>query len=55
MVYKPGPGPKDNGGQYFLYSGVSDRVEVPVQADTILVYHTPQRAPAPEPGRQNAS
>ncbi|MER7967158.1 DUF6531 domain-containing protein [Streptomyces ardesiacus] len=40
VVYKLGPGPKGTGGQYLLYSGVSNRVQVPVQADTILVYHT---------------
>ncbi|MFJ5016261.1 RHS repeat domain-containing protein [Streptomyces griseoluteus] len=40
VVYKLGPGPKGTGGQYYLYSGVSNRVQVPVRADTILVYHT---------------
>ncbi|WP_280910332.1 DUF6531 domain-containing protein [Streptomyces sp. SAI-208] len=40
VVYKLGPGPKGTGGQYYLYSGVSNRVQIPVRADTILVYHT---------------
>lgn len=40
VVYRLGPGPKGTGGQYYLYSGMSNAVQIPVPADTILVYHT---------------
>lgn len=43
VIYKLGPGPKGTGGQYFLYSGIHNRVEVPVDGNSILVYHTHPR------------
>ncbi|PWG15419.1 hypothetical protein DF268_01010 [Streptomyces sp. V2] len=43
VVYKLGPGPKGAGGQYSLYSGVGNRVEIPITPDRILIYHTHPR------------
>ncbi|MEX3101895.1 MULTISPECIES: hypothetical protein [unclassified Streptomyces] len=43
VVYKLGPGPKGAGGQYSLYSGVGNRVEIPITSDRILIYHTHPR------------
>ncbi|MEJ8672977.1 hypothetical protein WKI71_45170 [Streptomyces sp. MS1.AVA.1] len=43
VIYRLGPGAKGTGGEYFLYSGVHNRVEIPVRGDSILVYHTHPR------------
>ena len=40
VVYQYGPGPNGSGGQYYLYSGTTGVVEVPVGADQMLIYHT---------------
>jgi len=40
VVYKLGPGPNGRGGQYFLYSGVVDQVQLPLEADIIFISHT---------------
>ncbi|MFF2821307.1 RHS repeat-associated core domain-containing protein, partial [Kitasatospora cineracea] len=50
VIYKLGPGPKGAGGTYSLYSGVDNKVAIPVGADKILVYHThPNGATSPSP------
>ncbi|MEU8986953.1 hypothetical protein AB0C98_10970 [Streptomyces sp. NPDC048558] len=43
VIYRLGPGAKGTGGEYFLYSGVHNRVEILVRGDSIPVYHTPSR------------
>jgi len=40
VVYQYGAGPNGRGGQYYLYSGTTGAVEVPVGADQMLIYHT---------------
>lgn len=41
LVYKLGPGKNGGGGQYWLYSGMENRVKVPIVKDVMLIYHTP--------------
>lgn len=40
LIYKLGPGKNGAGGQYWLYSGIENRVFVPIEPDTIAIYHT---------------
>ena len=40
VTYKLGPGQNGRGGQYFLYSGEKGAVDVPLQSDMMLIYHT---------------
>ncbi|WP_044290863.1 RHS repeat domain-containing protein [Rivularia sp. PCC 7116] len=40
VTYKLGSGPNGRGGQYFLHSGKARSVEVPLEADSMLIYHT---------------
>lgn len=40
VTYKLGPGAGGGGGQYYLYSGTINSVQVPIEADQILIYHT---------------
>ena len=40
VTYKYGPGPNGGGGQYWLYSGTSNRVAIPLEADNMFIYHT---------------
>ncbi|MFD7907383.1 DUF6531 domain-containing protein [Kitasatospora sp. NPDC059747] len=54
VIYKLGPGPKGAGGTYYLYSGIHNKVQIPVRADNILVYHThPEGAKSPSDGDRN--
>lgn len=46
-MYKRGSGNDGRGGQYYLYSGKINSVEIPLEADIILIYHT-------HPGGTNA-
>lgn len=40
VTYKYGTGMNGGGGQYYLFSGTSAGVRVPVAADQMLIYHT---------------
>lgn len=40
LVYKYGNVKNGGGGSYWLYSGVENRVSVPVNKDSMLIYHT---------------
>ncbi|MDT0140819.1 LysM peptidoglycan-binding domain-containing protein [Acidovorax sp. PRC11] len=40
VTYKLGPSQNGRGGQYFLYSGEKGAVDVPLQKDMMLIYHT---------------
>ena len=40
LVYRRGTGKSGGGGQYWLYSGVENRVKVPIAKDAMLIYHT---------------
>ena len=40
QVYELGAGKNGRGGQYRLYSGIVNRVEIPVTSKTILINHT---------------
>ena len=40
LVYRTGAGPNGGGGTYWLYSGTTNRVGVPVGSDVRWIYHT---------------
>ncbi len=40
LVYRLGSGKNGSGGQYWLYSGIENRVKIPVGSDVIAIYHT---------------
>ena len=40
QVYKYGGGINGGGGQYYLYSGTSNKVQVPIAKDIMLINHT---------------
>jgi hypothetical protein len=40
QVYRTGPGANGGGGTYWLYSGVANRVTVPLGADVMFISHT---------------
>lgn len=40
LIYRLGPGKNGAGGQYWLYSGIENKVRVPIDADVIAIYHT---------------
>ena len=40
LIYRLGPGKNGAGGQYWLYSGVENKVFVPIADDVITIYHT---------------
>ena len=40
LVYKLGKGKNGGGGQYHLFSGTRNSVDIPVTASTILISHT---------------
>jgi hypothetical protein len=40
VTYKLGSGPNGRGGQYFLYSGNINSVRLPLEADSMFIYHT---------------
>lgn len=40
VTYKMGPGKNGGGGQYYLHSGESGSVRVPLEADRILINHS---------------
>lgn len=40
VTYKYGAGRNGAGGQYYLFSGEQAAVDIPLQADSMLIYHT---------------
>ena len=40
LTYERGLGKNGAGGQYKLFSGTNNRVEVPINKDSMLIYHT---------------
>lgn len=52
QVYQHGPGKNGGGGKYYLYSGTETSVEVPVNANTMLISHTHPGGTA-SPSRQD--
>jgi len=46
VTYQLGPGKGGGGGQYFLFSGETSAVRVPLRSDSMLVYHTHPRGTA---------
>lgn len=40
LIYRLGSGKNGSGGQYWLYSGIGNRVWIPVGSDVIAIYHT---------------
>lgn len=40
VTYKLGAGRRGGGGQYFLYSGDAGSVKIPLEADSMFIYHT---------------
>lgn len=50
QVYELGPGKNGRGGHYMIYSGISNRVIIPVTNKTILINHThPKGTARPSP------
>lgn len=46
QVYERGPGKNGHGGRYIIYSGTVNRVEFPVNNNTVLINHTHPRGTA---------
>ncbi|WCM27853.1 hypothetical protein NDN01_02675 [Sphingomonas sp. QA11] len=43
VTYKFGPGRNGGGGQYRLFSGDGGSVKIPLERDSMLIYHTHPR------------
>ncbi len=49
LVYQYGNGKNGGGGSYWLYSGIENQVRVPVNKDSMLIYHTHPEGYYPTP------
>lgn len=51
LTYKYGLGPNGGGGTYWLYSGIQNKVHIPLDSETMLIYHTHPAGYLPTPSK----